>query len=323
MTECFKDCTSLRRVEMPLSQAGTGSLDSTFNGCSSLEEVDFRGAVAIPQLSNIDCFANTNDTFVIYVPSELSSLWMKQGNWANPDVAKHFYGYVPEFTGLMLTATQDGSTVSLSRFGNAPSINMNYSLDNGQTWSAYTIGDTITRDEGESVSFWTATGNTALATGSNDYHNFVMTGGWMASGDLNSLLFIDYSNPSTYAERAFYKLFQNCTSLTDVQGLELRADYVPLGTYGFLFYGTSITKSPQIYASSAAGFGFTRMFFNCYNLNEIKLINWTGSIPNSNTGPFQFWVQGVQTSSGTFYYNGSDASYGDSAVPNNWTVQSF
>lgn len=56
---------------MPLSNAGTYALRNTFNGCSALEEVDFSEATSVPALSNVNCFANTNETYRIVVPDAL------------------------------------------------------------------------------------------------------------------------------------------------------------------------------------------------------------------------------------------------------------
>lgn len=53
-------------------------------------------------------------------------------------------------------------------------------------------------------------------------------------------------------------------------------------------------------------------------LEEIK-IGYTGEFSEDY---FSNWVQGV-ASSGTFYYNGSDTTEGDSAIPSGWTVTPF
>ena len=68
---------------MPLSNAGTNALRNTFNGCSALEEVDFTEATSVPTLSNINCFANTNETFRIVVPDSLYDDWIISGNWSD------------------------------------------------------------------------------------------------------------------------------------------------------------------------------------------------------------------------------------------------
>ena len=59
---------------------------------------------------------------------------------------------------------------------------------------------------------------------------------------------------------------------------------------------------------------YAGMFKECSSLNFIK-IGYTGNF----TIGFSSWVQGV-SSTGTFYYNGSDTARGDNAIPPNWSV---
>lgn len=228
-----------------------------------------------------------------------------------------------QFTGLKLIALSANSTVKLQRTGNPPTVYLNYSLDEGLTWNTYTIGDTITlSNQGDSVCFVASQDNSAFANSTSSYHTFVMTGDWKAEGDLNSMLFTNYVYPGTYTNRALYRLFQNCAAITDVEDLELKADSVPSTFYAYLLAGTSITKGPKIYASSASSYAFAYMFSGCSSLSEIKLLNYTNAIPNNVNGPFQYWVRSV-ASIGTFYYNGTSHGTGTSSIPTGWTVQSF
>ena len=80
---------------------------------------------------------------------------------------------------------------------------------------------------------------------------------------------------------------------------------------------TSLTQSPELPANVAQNC-YYGMFQNCTSLNEIK-IAYTN---NFHVMYFRYWVDGV-ASSGTFYYNGSDTTRGISAIPENWTIQSF
>ena len=65
------------------------------------------------------------------------------------------------------------------------------------------------------------------------------------------------------------------------------------------------------------------MFGNCSSLNEIK-IAYTGNFSGQDvpTDAFYTWVVNIYTT-GTFYYNGSDTTRGDGAIPDNFTVQTF
>ncbi len=65
----------------------------SFNGCTSLELVDFSDAVAIPTASGAT-FANTNETYKIVVPDALYNDWITSEYWtgfASHIVAKSDY----------------------------------------------------------------------------------------------------------------------------------------------------------------------------------------------------------------------------------------
>ena len=81
----FAGCTSLKRIKMNASSGKWG--DSMFNGCTSLELVDMTGSSGVPQLSNVNNFSNTNDTYKIVVPDSLYDKWIAATNWAS--IASH------------------------------------------------------------------------------------------------------------------------------------------------------------------------------------------------------------------------------------------
>ena len=57
--------------------------ESMFSGCTSLELVDMTGSTGVPTLSNVNNFANTNDTYKIVVPDSLYDTWISATNWAS------------------------------------------------------------------------------------------------------------------------------------------------------------------------------------------------------------------------------------------------
>ena len=77
----FNNCTSLKRIKMNASSGKWG--DNMFIGCTSLELVDMTGSTGVPQLSNVNNFANTNDTYKIVVPDSLYDTWIAATNWAS------------------------------------------------------------------------------------------------------------------------------------------------------------------------------------------------------------------------------------------------
>ena len=81
----FRNCTSLKRIKMNASSGNWGS--SMLNGCTSLELVDMTGSVGVPQLSHVNNFDNTNDTYKIVVPDSLYDTWITATNWVS--IASH------------------------------------------------------------------------------------------------------------------------------------------------------------------------------------------------------------------------------------------
>ena len=82
----FKDCTSLKRIKLNASSA-VGWGPNMFNGCTSLELVDMTGSTGVPQLSDVNNFANTNNTYKVVVPDSLYDKWIAATNWAS--IASH------------------------------------------------------------------------------------------------------------------------------------------------------------------------------------------------------------------------------------------
>ena len=83
--QMFRKCTSLKRIKMNASSGSWGA--NMFNGCTSLELVDMTGSVGVPQLSHVNNFDNTNDTYKIVVPDSLYDTWITATNWVS--IASH------------------------------------------------------------------------------------------------------------------------------------------------------------------------------------------------------------------------------------------
>ena len=111
-------------------------------------------------------------------------------------------------------------------------------------------------------------------------------------------------------------MFNSCSSLTTAP--ELPALNLATACYWYMFQGcTSLTESPILSATTLVSQCYQGMFNGCTNLNTITCLAATPS--NTN-----YWVTGVQTTSGTFYKNPSATwSRGNNAVPNNWTIVDY
>ena len=83
---------------------------------------------------------------------------------------------------------------------------------------------------------------------------------------------------------------------------------------------SSLTQAPELPATELANSCYNSMFYGCTILNTIKL-GYTGNFADAPDGAFSGWVDMV-SSTGTFYYNGSDKTRGTSAIPEGWVVVS-
>ena len=178
--------------------------------------------------------------------------------------------YSPYYdTILKFTAEEANSTIKLNRLGTATTLanaSLQYSTDNGETWNDYTFtqqgtkgysGDTITLENvGDSVKFKGA--NTKLGDSLTQYHQFVMSGKIMATGNITSLFGGDIAIPSY----GCYSLFSGCTALTEAP--ELSATTLESYCYANMFAGcTSLTGAPALPATTLANNCYANMFAGC------------------------------------------------------------
>ena len=310
----FYGCYSLKTVYLSkLSSAGSSGLNYAFNGCTSLEIVDFSEATAVPTLSNINAFSNTNDTYRILVPPALYDSWIAANNWSNASIKPHI-----EKVGLRFKANTANSTIQLVKVGSAPNVSLEYSTDGGLTYSTYTVGDTIQlANVDDMVMFRAGSAGNARMASPGGWHYFIMTGSISAEGSVFYLLNKYGTVSSSVASHCFFNLFNGCSSLTSAP--ELPATVLGRQCYFGMFENcTSLTTAPELPATTLTDYCYTRMFKGCSSLNEIR-IGYTG---NFDSIYFGNWVNGV-AASGTFYYAGSDTTTGASAIPTGWTVASW
>ncbi len=173
---------------------------------------------------------------------------------------------------LTFTAEADSSSFGIHNVGgNDPDVQ--YSLDNGETWTKLT-NDTLIRlvrkgdkallkglnPKGFSPNELDLLGETPLTS-------FVMTGRIAASGSVMSL--IDGKGETTVIpnDYCFYKLFSRCESLT--QAPQLPATRLANWCYGRMFRGcTSLTQAPQLPATRLANWCYKGMFSYCTRLTQ-------------------------------------------------------
>ena len=175
---------------------------------------------------------------------------------------------------LTFRATQDGSTVSLSKTGSPEGANFQTSRDGGNTWTDYTIGTAITLNTGDEVSFRTSADRTSAQT-MQDYFGFQMTGKIEAWHNVMSLYRTnDFATYESVVEYGFSRLFEGCTSL--VKAPALPATTLAPSCYRDMFNGcTSLTKAPELPATTLSFNCYNSMFYGCTSLTEAPALSAT------------------------------------------------
>ena len=190
---------------------------------------------------------------------------------------------------LCFTAKADQSMLRLSKVGNPQDINIQTSTD-GISWTPYNIGDDITlTNVGDKVYFTAVVSNYTLASSPNDYHKFVTTGEFEASGNVNSLLEEDPNIARTMGlenrDFCFYQLFAD-TNLTKAP--ELPATTLAYGCYLMMFQNcTSLTQAPELPATTVANSCYSAMFQNCTSLTQAPELPATTLIAGCYSGMFE------------------------------------
>ena len=172
---------------------------------------------------------------------------------------------------LCFTAKEPGSTIKITKNGDAPAVNLQTSTD-GNSWTPYTVEDVITLENvGDKVYFKAVGSNHSMATSPNDYNKFTTESGELeASGNVNSLLEEDEETARTMSleNRQFcYACLFSGTLLTTAP--ELPATTLAYGCYAMMFqWCTVLTQAPALPATTLADFCYYYMFENCTSLTQ-------------------------------------------------------
>ena len=152
-------------------------------------------------------------------------------------------------------ALEDNSTVSMSS-SSGPSVSLEYSTDNGETWNTFTVGSTTVTlaHKDDMVQFRATSTNDRFASSYDSSFNYwVLTGKLEVAGDFRTLYSKDgWSSLATANTYACVRMFDNCTSLYD-------AHYLNMGFSGW--------------DTNAAA----RIFQNCSNLQRGPYLKATGT----------------------------------------------
>ena len=314
----FYSCSSLTKApELPATTLADDCYGYMFSGCRNLNEVHCQmpSSYSSSQISSYakDWLRDVSSTGTFYTNSDanwssgasgIPENWTRVNERAKDDITKP----------LTFKATQDGSTVKLTKLG-SPVGDFQTSTDGGNTWTDYTLKTAITLNTGDEVSFRAKENRTSAQT-YNDYFKFMMEGKIEAWHNVMSLYRTsDFATYNTVMSYAFADLFNSCSSLTKAPVLP--ATTLALRCYYRMFYGCqSLTKAPVLPAATLAIDCYNSMFYECRSLKEVRV-----SATTTAEDALYKWLYRV-SATGDFYCDPNATIFPTdsvSGIPSGWT----
>ena len=318
-TDCyssmFKGCQSLTKApELPATTLANYCYSSMFEGCQSLTKAPELPATTLAQNCYWNMFYDCRSLKEVRIAatkmaSNALHCWLKgvsatgdfycdpnakifptdsesgiPSGWRRLNINEEAPAVDDITKPLTLRATQDGSTVKLVKYG-SPSGDFQTSRDGGNTWTDYTLDTAITLNTGDEVSFRAKADRTSAQT-YNNYFYFKMTGEIEAWHNVMSLYRTnDFATYNTMVESAFRNLFYNCASLTKAP--ELPATTLANYYYYYMFAGCqSLTKAPELPATTLTTDCYKFMFRDCQSLTKAPELPATTLANNCYNGMF-------------------------------------
>ena len=258
----FHSCTSLTQAPaLPATTLADYCYAWMFDSCSSLSaiEVGFTSWTGFTQptagwLDNVA--ASGTFTCPAELPDTRGSGYIPT-NWTLVKPTNAF-----RFTAL---AANSGVSLAHQGAGTPAPLSLEYSTD-GQTWSAYTLGESVSMPaEGDSAYFRAAASNVFSTHGDNDYYQFSLSGQVRASGDATTLL-EPAGNVLSAHDNVFIKLFKSASALKDAADQKLPSLSVGSGAYNRMFDGSGISAAPELPATALGANCYGNMFQGCRSL---------------------------------------------------------
>lgn len=244
-------------------------------------------------------------------------------------------------TWLYFTMPQ-GGTITLTKNGTPTEVALEYSLDNGSTWTTWVETNNVrslTLTAGQTMHVRnTSTASTGFSTGGSDYYNFTFTADTYAGGNTNSLLcknpqnailsnycyrrlffqaqklitppLLPAKNITTYCYQAMFQL-SGITTPSELPATELKTF-----CYGYMYNNCpNLQYAPNLPAKIATASCYYAMFNNDSLINEIHCEMTDISAPNC----LNSWLTNVSPT-GNFYCSTElEIPAGISGIPSGWT----
>ncbi len=175
---------------------------------------------------------------------------------------------------LCFTAEDAGATIALTKTGSPTSVTIETSTDKWNTWSTYTIWDTITLSNvWDKVLFRNSSSTTTnFSTSSSSYYKFTITWGkawcsWDVTYLINKDGWVD-TIPNNYC---FLRLFDSAVNLTTTP--ELPSTTLKSYCYRYMFnWCTSLLTAPELPATTMSTYCYANMFYECTSLTTASAL---------------------------------------------------
>ena len=289
----FGGCTSLEAAPaLPATTLANGCYKAMFRQCSALkaspelpapvlvEECYYEMFYGCSSLSVVTCLATGLDA------EHSRTRWLQDVAGSGTfyqDVAADWdsvledgipSGWTSRFNARALCITTDGEMkVSLdNKGGNTPKLYYSANLSDWTEWdySELTFSSSaplyLCGDNTSGFSFSTGKYSQFIFTDLNGNGSKVRV-----SGDIMSLIDKESERLVIPNDYCFYKLFQDCTSLTTAPALPATT----LADHGYanMFHAcTSLTTAPALPATTLAAYCYSYMFCGCSNLNKAPVL---------------------------------------------------
>ena len=196
----------------------------------------------------------------------------------------YIWEYVPPY--LCFTANTAGSTVKLIKTWTPTAVTLETSTD-GDSWSTYTFGSTITLSNIWDKVYWrnTSTTDTWFCIDSGNYYSFDLSWNVVWSGDVTYLL--NKNGTDTLSSYCFRNLFINQTSL--IVAPNVLATTLAEWCCNSMFFGcTWLTTASELPATTLAESCYYQMFRWCSSLTALPNLPAT----TLSTSCYQFMFYG-------------------------------
>ena len=260
----FEGCTSLTKAPelfaAALPEYDHNAYTNIFSGCTNLSEITVHFTEWPDTYSWVADVAPTG-TFICpkELPLEYGANRIPKG-WAVKHLEETSNGNY-----LTFTAWEDYSSFGIVNKDN--NVDVQYSLDNGETWQALSEGETISLPYRGDMAILRGDNPDGFSRGEDNYTYFTMKGRIVASGSVMSLIDNKGDSKVIPCDWCFYNLFTECSSLLKAPKLPATklTEWCYLGMFSLC---GNLTKAPELPATELAAACYCNMFSQCTNLTK-------------------------------------------------------